>query len=137
MALPGRHVVLGLRLAELPHGAGQPLGADVPAAAHLPLGRALAQPAVVSLHLLCQTHTHVSERVRTTQLIQYNIMWCSMLLLSWHATAAAPRPFGVGEGSVGLEHVRFSVCVRILVCVYVCVCTYVRVCVCTCVCVCV
>ena len=73
--LPGRHVVLRLRLAELAHGAGQPLGADVPAAAHLPLGGALAQPAVVRLHLLvyARTHTHVSESEYT--------MWCSVLLL--------------------------------------------------------
>lgn len=47
--LPGRHVVLGLSLAELANGAGHPFSVNIPAA-HLPR----PWPAVVSLWLLNQ-----------------------------------------------------------------------------------
>lgn len=48
-SVPGRHVVLGLRLAELANSAGYPFSVDIPAA-HLPR----PWPAVVSLWLLNQ-----------------------------------------------------------------------------------
>ena len=47
--VPGRHVVLGLRLAELANSAGHPLSVDIPAA-HLPR----PWPALLSLWLLHQ-----------------------------------------------------------------------------------
>lgn len=54
--LPWRHVVLGLRLAELADSAGHTFSVDVPAA-HLPRSR----PAVVSLRLLNQKRGNVCE----------------------------------------------------------------------------
>lgn len=48
-SVPGRHMVLGLRLAELANSAGHPFSVDIPAA-HLPW----PWPAVIRLWLLNQ-----------------------------------------------------------------------------------